>query len=39
MKVDEDDFDKVDGDVDILVGLLFEIKGEFLVFYEKVFYY
>lgn len=28
-KVDEDDFDKVDGDADTLAGLLLEIKGEF----------
>lgn len=34
MKVDFVFFEKVEGDVDILVGLLLEIKGEFFVLYE-----
>lgn len=38
-KVDEDDFDKVDGDADTLAGLLLEIKGEFPALHEKVLYH
>lgn len=38
-KVNEDDFEKVDGDADTLAGLLLEIKGEFPVLHEKVLYH
>ena len=38
-KVDEDDFDKVDGDAYTLAGLLLEIKGEFPALHEKVLYH
>lgn len=38
-KVNEDDFEKVDGDADTLAGLLLEIKGEFPALHEKVLYH
>lgn len=37
-KVNENDFEKVDGDADTLAGLLLEIKGEFPALHEKVTY-
>lgn len=37
-KVNEDDFEEVDGDADTLAGLLLEIKGEFPALHEKVTY-
>lgn len=37
-KVNEDDFEDVDGDADTLAGLLLEIKGEFPELHEKVLY-
>ncbi|MEG1563139.1 MAG: gliding motility-associated protein GldE [Bacteroides sp.] len=38
-KVNEEDFDKISGDVDTLAGLLLEIKGEFPSLHEKVIYH
>lgn len=37
-KVDEDDFEEVDGDADTVAGLLLEIKGEFPALHERVIY-
>lgn len=37
-KVNEGDFEEVDGDADTLAGLLLEIKGEFPALHEKVTY-
>lgn len=37
-KIDEDDFEAVDGDADTLAGLLLEIKGEFPELHEKILY-
>lgn len=37
-KVNEDDFEEVDGDADTVAGLLLEIKGEFPALHERVIY-
>lgn len=37
-KVNEDDFEEVDGDADTVAGLLLEIKGEFPALHERVVY-
>ena len=38
LKIDDDVFEEVDGEVDTLAGLLLEIKGEFPVLHEKIDY-
>lgn len=38
LKIDDEVFEKVDGEVDTLAGLLLEIKGEFPVLHEKLDY-
>lgn len=38
MKIDDDEFEEVEGDADTLAGLLLEIKGDFPSIHEKIDY-
>ncbi len=38
LKIDDDEFDDVEGDADTIAGLLLELKGDFLSLHERVDY-